>query len=784
MLGKKENNKSIFHHVFVKGVITTAFIFFIGFGVMGLFWLQARTSYTGDKGFFYWRAATWGDGLCLSILVGSLYAYKVSLGVINSKHKIVSYILGGIVGVIGVVVQATWIISDTTESNWTIENNHFEPSGWYHAVYFVFMFFAITTLLVQVFFARKRLDQSHELANNDSVHMILLTLIWFSGLGYLFMHNIDDVYTSENYMLKTISTICIFVVSAFLYCYFSINKSQINKRGIGKQKKYWNIALDARCIVIGSLSALGFGLSVYYGEYDYVTAAMCAALSIIFVHPNLEKPLLTMVNVFLVVLQTFLLTLATLGANNIIYMIGLALITVIAPVFIAPKGNKYKLIGALAIILMLMPNIVSTISSHLDGISLLINSIVSAIIAVICSLYIPRIFKDSVIFAENRPISQKSSMEVVRAIVMSYTMMFLVTIPAIGMVVRSIYIAFSGYIKPGIELDFGYFISTKNLGLLGILILSISALVFICFINKKRSKVAKLIAVILLFVSYLSIILNLLNLKIPHFININNFFGFSSGWIILWTSLFIAFGFYDNVIRIRGIDKKNSKLTWISSILIFGGCFVSYALAAYSIDGSNILAASVPRFLIGIFFVICCTIVLPTLCCAIISFPRNSDMDITDNSPVTGVMHIGFLMVFPIIIGVLSVLFIGSLVSASIVDAKNDNDVILVINFLIGCLTLISGFAVAIVFCLKNNVIHLEKRINENKNKLNKDSSLYELSCHLRRQNIVAILMLAPYLFIPFIIKLLFTYIVSDNNLKSTWNALVDDYIPSKYFRD
>ncbi|MFV0363379.1 MAG: hypothetical protein ACK5LL_09885 [Suipraeoptans sp.] len=762
-------------------MVTAIFIFLIGFGVMGLFWLQAKGSYIGERGFFYWRAATWGDGLCLSLLVGALHAYKVALGDINVKWKKVSYILGAVAGIVGAAVQASWVISDATEPNWTIEPHRFEPAGWYHAAYFVLMFFVITVLLVQVFFARRKLEQNNMLNNHEIMHMTLLILIWFSGLAYLFMHNIDDVYTSENYMLKTAGTFVLFIIGAFLFCCFSSSKSSIDK---AEKSNKESIIMDVRCIIIGSIGALGFGLSIYYGESDYVTAVMCATLSIIFVNPILEKPLLTLLNVLLVVLSTFLLTFATLGSNDITHTIILAIITAFMPILIVPKGTKYKLIGTLAIILFLAPNIISAVSIEMDEISALVNTIVSIIIFVICSLYIPRIFRDSVIFAENRTKNDKSKGEVIRAIYVSYIMMFFVTIASVGMIVKSLYVAFSGYISSSTQLDFRYFVSNKNIILFGILTVSICILICMGLIKKFHSRVGKIVSVCLLFISYISIILNLIDLKIPQFTKANNFLFFLSGWIILWTSLFVANGFYDNIIRIRGIDKKNAKLARISSILIFCGSFMTCLLTAYSIDTSEVSTASVPRFLLGIIVVICCTTILPTLCCKIISFPRNTDMNITQNSPTSGVMHVGFLMIFPVIVGVLSVLLVASWVSASLIEARNVYTGILIINFLISCFTLVSGIAVALVFCLKNNATHLAKRINENANKLNSGTPLYELSCHLRRQNIMVLFMLAPYLIIPFIIYFMVKYVTSDNDLKKTWHTLVSQYIPSKYCKD
>lgn len=193
----------------------------LGFGVLNLFWFN----YSGDKalkGLYDYYAATIGDGICLPLLIGAGYYFST----VNkwkeyikekTKDKKKIDILGIIAVVIAIFVQGSWLISDSTELNWTIDQiHHFNLAGWYHAIYFVIMFWIITRVILKAIILN---GQENVIGKKSYI------LIWVSILGYLHMHIIDDWLNPENYlMLIIICTVTIMI----LYYFFDKN----NRRSI------------------------------------------------------------------------------------------------------------------------------------------------------------------------------------------------------------------------------------------------------------------------------------------------------------------------------------------------------------------------------------------------------------------------------------------------------------------------------------------------------------------------------------------------------------------------
>lgn len=792
MIGRKNDRKLSYKRLFFIGIITALFIFIIGFGVMWLFWIQAESSYYGDKGFFYWRAATWGDGLCLSLLVGSLLTYRMFLGEINQRHKIISFICGGTMGCLGVGVQASWIISDTTVPNWTIEVHHFMPSGWYHAGYFVFMLFIIFTLLYQVFFARRNYLLKDEFGKREYGDSLFKIIIWFSGLGYLFMNSIDDRFVAAKYMQQTIILLLTFMLFAFVYSFMSLggrkvsnnNQQRENKKNVKKQ-----IMSDVIAIAIGCFSAMGFGLSVYYGVSDFLTAFICAAFSIVYIKPDSENPTLTVFNIFKVILPTFLLVLAASNSNNLYHMVVLSLLAIFVPAIISPtpsiaKKYKYKILGMCFMALALIQSIVLSDFADTHGRSDLISNIISGVATFFCVYYIPLIFEENVVDKERA--NSENKKEVNKAIFITYSMMFFVGIGAVTMVVKSLSVAFFDYL-PNISFDYVLDFTALNIILLGILILSIIILFTIWRFVKSRTMLVKGIVITLVLVSYLSIFLNLYSMKMTKFIGLNHWleiaFAIIGLWVVACASVFVMIGFYENLVSIRGGSEDNSKVTRLCAIIIFVGCLVSCMISVLSIDTADYGASSIPRLGISIITVIVSVIILPTLSCVIIDVPENPQNDKLYNSPQSGVFHVGILMTGAMVVGALSELFTISLVSASLKEAEN---VLESWELLVACAFFIIIIYQVVSFCLKMNIKHMEDHINKSSQGESEQQSLYSLNKHLRKQNIMVVVMFAPYFIIPFIIKAFQYYFKPRRKRQSTnessfLSELTDEFIPQKY---
>ena len=121
------------------GIIASAITFLTGFCM--LFFMYKIINPSNDlPGLFYYKAATYGDAIGLTILIGSLVAFAKKNGNFITKKKY-SIIMAIICGCIGIAIQASWIISDSTVLNWTIPKQHFfNIAGWWHAVFFVGIF--------------------------------------------------------------------------------------------------------------------------------------------------------------------------------------------------------------------------------------------------------------------------------------------------------------------------------------------------------------------------------------------------------------------------------------------------------------------------------------------------------------------------------------------------------------------------------------------------------------------------------------------------------------------
>lgn len=212
----------------------------LGFGVLNVFWIN----YSGDKtlnGLYDYYAATIGDGICLPLLIAAGYYFAtvnkwkehIKIKQFGRDERIVD-IMGKIFVVIAILIQGSWLIKDSTELNWTIDRvHHFNLAGWYHAIYFVIMFWVITRTFSKALILNTK-KGGKILGKNSYI------LMWISASGYFYMHIIDDWLTKENYMFLIIASTIIMLI---LYCsfeYYAEIKYPIQNDKINKFNLYEN----------------------------------------------------------------------------------------------------------------------------------------------------------------------------------------------------------------------------------------------------------------------------------------------------------------------------------------------------------------------------------------------------------------------------------------------------------------------------------------------------------------------------------------------------------------
>lgn len=200
----RKKNRTLVKSIFA-GIVNAI----LGFGVMCIFW-QFSDKSSGLKGLFDYYAATIGDAVFLSILIGTGWYYiesnrdKVFK---NSNHTINWLCI--IAAAIGLLIQASWLINPNTGLNWTINRaHHFNAAGWYHAVYFIMMFCLITRIVSNAVYLNSK-------GNLEAKGCYIA--MWLAGMGYWYTHVIDDYLTDDNYRIWIISSMLLYWI-VFAIC--------------------------------------------------------------------------------------------------------------------------------------------------------------------------------------------------------------------------------------------------------------------------------------------------------------------------------------------------------------------------------------------------------------------------------------------------------------------------------------------------------------------------------------------------------------------------------------
>lgn len=171
------------------GILGALGVFAFGFTMMYLLWKMIGSS-NGLPGLFYYRAATFGDALCLPVLTGSMVAfnqYNIKWR-LQGRHKKISCIVALVASAIAVLIQASWLIRDDTALNWSIPLQHyFNLAGWYHSLFFIVMFGVIAYQISNMWFVMR--NKQEEYAWSERVQIMLFS---FSGSLFLFMFVTDD----------------------------------------------------------------------------------------------------------------------------------------------------------------------------------------------------------------------------------------------------------------------------------------------------------------------------------------------------------------------------------------------------------------------------------------------------------------------------------------------------------------------------------------------------------------------------------------------------------------
>ena len=207
------------------GVLSGVGVFAFGFGVMFLLWICFKNSNTatpfgipypenGDNdivGFFAYKAATWGDAICLPMIVClfTIFLLKNALAENKQKFPRIAFVIGGLVGA---AFQGYWLWSDKTQENWSIPIKHlFNVAGWWHSIFFIIIFGLIAYFLDASWLVIK------EKKSFDSADNALWGGIIFSGGLFLFLHFYDDLNSKVSHAYIFIVTFLVVIAVFILY---------------------------------------------------------------------------------------------------------------------------------------------------------------------------------------------------------------------------------------------------------------------------------------------------------------------------------------------------------------------------------------------------------------------------------------------------------------------------------------------------------------------------------------------------------------------------------------
>lgn len=195
----------------VNGIIAAVWVLIFGYINMCLlyFFWKSTNPMSQLHGLFYYKAAAIGDPICLPLIIGVLVFHNCSQKSIRKTTGKASIVLGVIAFIVGVSIQAEWLINDNTGLNWSLPEPHrFNLGGWYHALFFVIIITGIIFLFTEYTWYSK-------------IRPTIITdfILYFSVIFFALLHYIDDYINRDKPISSLSFAACLFVA---ICCIFKI----------------------------------------------------------------------------------------------------------------------------------------------------------------------------------------------------------------------------------------------------------------------------------------------------------------------------------------------------------------------------------------------------------------------------------------------------------------------------------------------------------------------------------------------------------------------------------
>lgn len=686
MLQKEKIKTSV-----ILGMILALFIMVSGFGMMLFLW--NTISYPKDLlGLFDYKAATWGDAICLPIMCFCLVAFIHYNNDKGHTRKKIIYIITIIAIFLAILTQGSWLWSNTTKLNWSIPiHHHFNLAGWYHSVFFIMMFGVITCgickLAIQV---KDRKD------NYSIFEQVLFGGMIASGSAFLLLHCFDD-YSDKvniNYMFPLI----LFLIMIIIFTLLKITRVETNKS--------LYIA-----VLYGILTAFSFASIVIKGSVkgDVFTAfgmAICSYFIVWKERESLKKVVATMI----ATIPYFVLFYYASAIDDVKESVSIVLFMFVVATIIEKKvyrGIKFQVVPmfviALYMILQKAPKIIAEIVNAYEKID--VGDLLFYIaLYILFERVISNIFNDDVVGSEiefnngninRKTLNQRKKVAYFKIIVTLSGIISLLCRWEIEIVKNS---------KSARMFSVGKFYHNIYF------YLGIGMCVLLFFITKMnlKNKQRKMIVMMMTVVTYICVICNswfciqqstslLRNISIPQIILV-----IVTIFAVVGTSILISYGFNMNLNELRNREEK--AVLWISKILFIGGLVLSFTNVVILV-----FQLSITNIIVVIFNILIMCEVIPVLCTFGLGLEyvnenknktdhHKDEKHIVPNEPYQGVLQDGFsTMLLQIFVVGVPCIYINIL--------KNPD-----INGWISLAGIMIPGMIVVEFFIRNNVGHVERQ--------------------------------------------------------------------------
>lgn len=743
-VGGAREMKKLLKSLVLKSIIVGFVVWVLGFASMNLWWnILPRNNEL--YGLYHYRAATWGDGICLPLLTGALYY----IGEYKNNKKL--YILIGIVAFfIGFGIQISWLFDDNIVLNWTIPKvNHFNIAGWWHAIFFSLMFGILGTLL------SKYVGGKAEDSSNESI-LISNYIIWFSGTLFLLLHCLDD-YIEQGREVQSLLIITS-IISVFVICCILCVKK------IKKESDSGEIIV---CAISGITTALGACLFIVGGwnRLDLLAVGNFA-LAFMYLIPNEMRLKCIISRGIIVATPVLFLDLAMISVADMLSKIILIIIGIVVSLIAAYKfnvvRNEYKTIKAYLLMGMLAQFATVGTLFFLSIGKKVVDAITTLFINLVMGVAVQAVVGKNFDRVKNKEDmekgGEKSGIELSSVKASVY---FLIIISAIGGVIYLVvlmqnFIQINDlYIRFGID-----WINCKVImyGMMLLMMLFALGVAKNIYCVNKRSYTVSVYLLGMATYAILFILMKNIRNSLVIRLDIVNICVFI---LILGSSLLVSESFYSNLFRIRGIMQHKDSIRR-AGYIVFIGSIINIGVCVFPVWNVNENGYNLEYMLIGIVGLIIALVGIPWLFGRAIC-PPVADIQIGTTTPSEGILQNGFLGTLIVVLsGQFPVYFIA-------VNEGRENS-------LCAITSLVLFVCWVLEYCLANNVETLKKRQREVKELGKNEIAIMELEGlekHLKFQNISAFVALLLYSLIPLAIKVGFN-IIGEGDIKEVWKK----YIP------